>query len=85
MGFNENLEVAWTKMTIAERESLLGELAEAGANQQGWRSSVGRRRAARMRRCDDVPSALRGALIVALDGERFSVTTYKRGWERILR
>lgn len=77
MGFTDTGERLWRGMPIPERTSLLKDLAEARHQEPTW-GGLSLEAVSQIRSFDDLPSELRGQLIMAMTEEGFSVMEKER-------
>jgi hypothetical protein len=68
----------WQGMSIPERETLLGELAEAIHLKPGWWSGMTIEAIAQIPSFDSLPGDLRGRLFLAVTDDGFSVAEHER-------
>jgi len=84
MGFEETGNRLWLKMSISDRVSFLRLLEKAIKREPKWWDGLTLEDIARIPSFDDLPSDLRGRLIMAITPERFSITEQKRVQEILI-
>jgi hypothetical protein len=77
MGFTEALDYSWRVLSVDERVQLLNDLAAETSREARWDGKTALE-LAQIPSADDLPSELRGRLIMCVTPDGFSVNEFRR-------